>query len=537
MRSASKPSLTGSPVRLRSGLAISGVALMLLACGGGNKEAAAPPFAMAKANCGAGDRAETGLAGQIPMAERTAGFQGFNCNLEKASSVLPSRGSNVWEQFASVTDRSGRTCGYMGPADFAPTNFGTVVVDLTDPHQPVETAVLNTSAMQGPGEGLRVHAGRGLLVSAFYAYLPAEDGHVSHGFDVYDVGTDCRHPQLLFSTTNLQFPSGSLVPPTTGSWKPVEAAYGHEGAFAPDGLTYYISDMPHGAYHAVDLVDPTNPQLISTFVNPGYITSGVTGAGGAPHGVSIRLDGNRGYLASADFRFEGTVPETGDWWNGFVIVDTSEVQARRPNAKMHVISEEYFRDGAGMQMTIPMQINGKKYLVAEGEAGWGLGNSAGNKQACAAGKTPFGIAKIYDIEDETKPKLVSNLIFEANDPKNCALITPEVDASANGLPLIYDVHMCSVDNRENTTTLACGYFQSGIRVYDVRDPARPKEIAYYNPPAKAGQPPGWCGAIPILDAARGMIYSACADGGVVALKFTNGVWPFPGTTTPADRQL
>lgn len=507
----------------------------LVACGGNNEDIAPPTFAMAKANCGSTDRAESGLAGQIPMSERTGQFRGFNCNLEKTAEVEPSRGANTWEQFVSVTDRSGRTCGYMGPA--SPINPGTAVVDLTDPKNARETTVLTTPAMQGPGEGLRIHAGRGLLVSGYYSFIPTSDGSVEHGFDVYDVGTDCRQPQLLITTTNLQFNSTALVPPLTGSWKPVEAAYGHEGAFAPDGLTFYLSDTPHGAYHAIDIADPTNPNLISTFVNPGFVKSKGKDSAGAPHGLSISVDGSRGYMASTEFRFEGMVPETGNWFNGFVVVDTSEVQHRKPNAKMRVVSEEYFRDGAGMQMTIPMRINGKNYLVAEGEAGWGQGNSAGNKQACAAGKTPFGIAKIYDIQDDTAPKLVSNLILEANDPKNCDLVKPEIEASVNGLPLIYDVHMCSVDNRENTTTLACGYFQSGIRVYDVRDPARPREIAYYNPPAKAGQQPGWCGAIPILDAARGMVYSACAGIGVLALKFTNGVWPFPETTTPIDRQL
>jgi hypothetical protein len=532
--------LPKATVKLRAGLAVMSAALMLLACGGGRDDAATPPFAMAKATCGAGDRAETGLAGQVPMAERTAGFQGFNCNLEKASAVEASRGSNVWEQFAAVKDRAGRTCGYVGPANFGGANLGTVVVDLTDPSNAVETAVLNTAAMQGPGEGLRVHAGRGLLISAYYANLTAPAGDVSHGFDVYDVGTDCRHPQLLFTTTALLFPSDSLVAPDpylaapeAGSWKPTEAAYGHEGAFAPDGLTYYISDAPHQAYHAVDLVDPTNPRLISTFVNPASYKTKAAWRGG-PHGLSISTDGNRGYLTSADYLPGQMVPTTGDWWNGFVIVDTSEIQARAPNAKMHVITEKYARDGSAMQMTIPMRINGKQYLVAEGEAGTGNSDPTGNKEACAAGKTPFGMATIYDIQDEKSPQLVSKLIMETNDPKNCATFSPELDA---GLTFIYDVHMCSVDSRENTTTLACGYFQSGIRVYDVRDPARPKEIAYYNPPAKTGQQPGWCGAIPILDAEKGMIYSTCADSGTLALKFTNGVWPFPGTTTPADGQL
>lgn len=519
---------------LRAGILAFCCGGLLVACGGsGNEE---QQIAMAKASCGIGDRAETGLAGQIPMSERTAGFKGFNCNLQKTSAVAPSRGPNYWEQFASVKDRAGRTCGYMGPAVPQAASAGTVVVDLSDPENAVETAVLKTSAMQGPGEGLRVHAGRGLLVSAYYwgeAKL-GDDGAVEHGFDVYDVGTDCRNPQLVYTTSALMFPTKDIVPPKEGKWPDLRPAYGHEGAFSPDGLTYYISDVPHGAYHAVDLMDPTAPKWLSTFATPGYIKSKGAIYRGIPHGLSLSVDGNRGYMASADFIAGQLAPEGDDWWNGFLIVDTSEVQARRPDAKMHLIKEEYFRDSTAMQMTIPMKINGKQYLLAEGEDGAGTSMPAGQKLACASKQLPFAIARIYDIQDENKPKVVSKLILEANDPKNCDLVDPEISAG-NGY--LYDVHMCSVDNRENTTTLACGYFQSGIRVYDVRDPTHPKEIAYYNPPALPGQQPGWCGAIPILDAARGMIYSTCNDAGILALKFTNGVWPFPETTTPADRQL
>src|SRR5580765_1646595 len=40
-----------------------------------------------KAVCGPGDKPETGLQGQVPMALRTTAFQGFSCNLQLLGQV------------------------------------------------------------------------------------------------------------------------------------------------------------------------------------------------------------------------------------------------------------------------------------------------------------------------------------------------------------------------------------------------------------------------------------------------------------------
>src|SRR6267142_2672782 len=40
------------------------------------------PLTVPKAKCGPNDRPETALQGQVPLAMRVAGFNGFNCNLE-----------------------------------------------------------------------------------------------------------------------------------------------------------------------------------------------------------------------------------------------------------------------------------------------------------------------------------------------------------------------------------------------------------------------------------------------------------------------
>jgi len=531
-------------------IAASALSLILAACGGSSDgdSSQADPAPLAKAACSSDERPESGLQGQIPMAERTAGFKGFNCNLQVLSATQSAKapnGERLFQQTAMMRDTSGRTCIYGGGAFLE--HLGTVVIDVTDPSQPVETSYLTTPAMQNPGEGLKVHEGRGLLVSARYnatnprviqlgydgrsmTFLPGSGTDPAvQGFDIYDVKTDCRHPQLLATTTALTFSTAGLPPPAPGAtWPNPDFVYGHEGMFAPDGLTYYVSDVAHGVIHALDVADPIIPKVLGTFAFPYQVLT---------HGVSVTNDGNRGYFAQGALPGpNGMAPQRGVYHNGFAVVDTSEIQARKPNPKMYFISETVIRDGAAIQLPLQVKIKGKPYVIALGEFGTGS-TPAGRKAACAAGLTPFSKVKIFDIENEQYPSHVSDITLEANDPKNCAIFAPEIDLP-RPVPFVYDVHHCSVDNRDEATTLACGYFESGVRVYDIRDPLRVKEIAYFNPPSKAGRPgTGWCGSMAILDAAKGMVYSYCQDSGVLALKFSNGVWPLPGSSTPADRQL
>jgi hypothetical protein len=179
-------------------------------------------------------------------------------------------------------------------------------------------------------------------------------------------------------------------------------------------------------------------------------------------------------------------------------------------------------------------------MVDEGGSA-GLANDIAAQTACAAGLSPFPMARIYDISDEANPALVSKLMLETHDPKNCDQVVPDIA----GLSIFtYGSHYCSIDNRDNATALACSYFNSGVRVFDIRDPARPKEIAYYNPPSTASVPgsshavfgqwraggPDWCASRLDFDHARKQLITMCQDNGLLVLKFADGTWPFAEST-------
>jgi hypothetical protein len=480
------------------------------------------PFSVPKAVCGSEDHPETALQGEVTAVMRAAGFKGFNCNLKL---VGQSRGDGANWQSTEYKDRHGHVCAYHTTAFTTAnrTHTGVPVIDVTNDSKPTPTAYLTTTSMLDPWESLKVNERRRLL--------GADNGHNGAGgpeVDIYDISGDCRQPQFLAS-----------APVTTAkdsTGRPL--IIGHEGSWAPDGLTYYGGDLQHDQYYAVDTSNPREPKLITNWV-PGFANV---------HGLSISDDGNRGYMVSLDGGVSLTDPNV-VLTNGLLIYDLSDIQARKVNAQAHLISKLFWKDGSGAQHTIPVRIGGKPYLIHVDEAGSGGFNSLAQRTAaCAANLPPFPMPRIIDISDEKNPKIVAKIALETHNPAYCA--ATQADLVGLGI-FTYGSHYCSVDNKHDATTLACGFFNSGIRVFDIRNPKRPREIAYYNPAGTTTPSPGsnhvttaqwvaggpdWCSAQVHLDAKRGTLWSTCQDNGLLTLKFERGVWPFEGSSTPPGQQ-
>src|SRR6266404_9011888 len=241
----------------------------------GSDDDGAAPLTVPKAVCGENDHPETALQGQVPAAMRAAGFQGFNCNLQL---VGQSRGDGANWQTTEFRDEHHHICAYHGTSFSTAnrTHLGVPVLDVSEPDAPTPTGYLTTTSMLDPWESLKVNERRQLL--------GADNGQNGGGgpeVDIYDISQDCRFPQLIASVA-VGKPDGS-----TGIPKPV---IGHEGSWAPDGLTYYGGDLRNQQYYAVDTTDAAAPKLLATW-KPGFANV---------HGLSIRDDGNRGYFVSLD---------------------------------------------------------------------------------------------------------------------------------------------------------------------------------------------------------------------------------------------
>lgn len=504
--------------------------IFLAACGGSDDdngpvaETGPVPLTVPKvAACSTGDVPETALQGQVPAALRASGFKGFNCNLALVSQ-LQGEGGN-WSS-ALFTDGASRSCAYHATAtpQAGRVNPGVPVIDITDRTKPIRTASLTTVSMLDPWESLKVNDRRQILI--------ADNGQNGGGgpeVDVYDLSGDCRSPQLMSTLAVGTGTDGGVVLPT--------APVGHEGNIAPDGLTYYVGDLRGAKYYAVDVANTTKPKMLASF------DMASLGVGSNVHGLSISNDGNRAYAVALGFPAAGAVSSsTAVQNNGFVVFDTSEIQARKPNAQFKVISKVYYKDGSVAQHTIPVTIAGKPYVVMVDEGGSaGLADAAGAQASCDAGLSPFPMARLYDITDETRPVLVSKMMLETHNPANCSKVVPDIA----GLSIFtYGSHYCSVDNRDNATALACSYFNSGIRVFDIRNPVRPKEIAYYNPASATSQPgssharfgqwkvggPDWCASKLNFDFKNKQLITMCQDNGLLVMRFEGSTWPFTEST-------
>src|SRR5215212_11771041 len=124
--------------------------------------APAPASAASPASCAPGDRVETGLQGQLPMADRASGraAEGYTCNLREVGFFASTSFANfdTYENCAYYSD----TIGLYS------AEGGTIVLDVSDPRHPAKTDYLTARSARNAGESLRVNRRRGLLVADRY---------------------------------------------------------------------------------------------------------------------------------------------------------------------------------------------------------------------------------------------------------------------------------------------------------------------------------------------------------------------------------
>ncbi len=441
------------------------------------KPAEPPQTATPLVNCGPGSHPEPGVDGRVPAGTAD---NGLNCNI----SMVAHQGSTGGFKTLRYVDDAGHVCAFYDTALLFPTNataldsssVGVAVLDMSDPDHPKQTDTLRDPVMMSPHESLALNQKRGLL-AAVLGNPSTYPGLVS----IYDAHKDCRHPEL-----------DSSLP---------LARLGHESGFSPDGKTFYAAGTAYQAITAIDVTDPKNPQDVWQ----GNVES---------HGMSISDDGNRAYIA--------------DTSGNMLILDTSEIQARKPDPQAHEISRLTWNNASIPQNAIPFTRNGHPYVLEFDEYTAGTTSSDGDKNAVGAGR-------IIDRSDEKHPYVVSNLRLAVDQHDNHAAAANDPGASS---PVQgYAAHYCNIPSRVDPMVVACSFIASGLRVFDISDLTHPKEIAYYVAPTKKATENGYDGSNfamsqPSFAPGREIWYTDGASG-FYNMRVDASVWPGGKAQKPA----
>lgn len=375
------------------------------------------PVADAAPRCGRLDRPETGLAGDVPMADQQSGRadEGYNCGLSLVGyNSLHGRGGNA-------------NMAWAGPCAYV-SGDGVAVVDVTDPTNPKHIKTLRTGGSNDSIETLHavVTPERSVLVTGRYGIFGVNGIGQPTPVDIWDV-RNCRSPKLL-STVVLPWNAHNLT-------------------LSADGKTMW-NTLP---LEAVDLTDLRNPRYLGSLEDHLRAQGNTTLQ--FAHEVWPSPDGRRIYIGGQ---------EAGD--ERVQIVDVEGWPARPARVVGKVAAP-----GHGIR---PATIDGTPYLVNSDESIVNL-----TAKGCLPDLlTPFGGAAqpfLTDISDETAPVVVSQFRLPINEPASC------VDQLSSGVNA--SVHYQEVDDYDDTTFVMASMWNAGLRVIDVRDPLHPTEVAYFNP--------------------------------------------------------
>jgi hypothetical protein len=395
-------------------------------------------------DCGPGALPETGLQGQVPRPDQDSGRsrQGYVCNVHLVGeNDILNRGANFQltrhEECAYVGIVGARE--YQSPPQPPGDELeGIAVIDASDPSDPELVEVMRSSVGRSQHEALEVHPGREILVTQI-------GGLVARWIEIYDV-SDCRKPVLLS-----RYDAGSDV--------------FHGMRLSDDGRTIYASDSFIGpslgdVLHVIDISDPANPQLITEW-NP---SSDAGMAAFGIHDLEVSADGARAYLGAVPpSSYVGTIvtgPPSTLGGPSLVTLDTTAIQERSASPELPVVAELELPNFG--HTVLRAQIGGQPYLFSSGETPFG------NPENC-----PWAWGHVIDNSEERTPRAVAEIKLEVNELDNCGTTTQDA--------AVYSIHYAGVDDETDTSTLFYTYYSGGLRVFDVRDPANPKEIAYYHP--------------------------------------------------------
>lgn len=365
---------------------------------------------------------------------------------------------------------------------------GTSVVDVRDPRSPTPIGLLPHNAGSW---AIHLQAHDNLLLVAealdFRAQMSDADYYLRAvgGFDSARFGRSPREFSAGMRVYDISRPEA----PREIGFMPVEGLgihriwwVGGRYAYASallDGFSDYILII-------IDLVDPARPQIVGRWWLPGMWI-----AGGEQSGPDVRIGLHHAVIAD-NIAY-------GCWRDGgLTILDVNDSTA--PKLIAHRNWSPPF--GGGTHSALPL--HDRNLLVVADEA-----------------VRPYGAEQpkpiwVFDIRNPANPVSISTFPVPA-----------DLDYPAMGGQFgPHNLHENRPDSLQSSRYIFATYQSAGVRVFDLADPFRPQEIAWYVPPIPCVWKEPLRGRAKVLHSsdllvnAEGLIYLTDYDAGLYILQWT-----------------
>jgi hypothetical protein len=401
--------------------------------------------------CGPGDVAEPGIQGDVPKGTTPD----WNCGIT-AVGFLPGQSGPL--------TRAG-DCAYMGGT----LGGGVSVIDVSDPSAPEVVKVLPTSSRENLAAV--VTEDRAILATR-HRDTVAQQGQVVGRDMLVDIWNvrNCRDPQLLGT---LRFPTNNNV---MGDFLQAGEIMGpvHNVMLNPSGTKVYGTE-PFQEGDISNLDDPTtwkvrdlecavaaqhhtvyegNESVCET-QHDNYVYERQVAQ---DHELAFNDAGNRIYMGGIM-----PYPPGGD---ELLVVDMEE-------SKPKVVGMAKETPGHSIDMA---HAGGKPFLLSSAEVATPASTCVPDEYKTSRWLGFGDSVWLTDVSDETNPKYITRLELAVNKVENC---TNQSNAST---------HYHTVDDPSDTTFAMISWTSAGLRVWDVRDPAHPSEVAYFNHGSGATDP-------------------------------------------------
>ena len=389
---------------------------------------------------------EPGLQGQVPKVDQDSGrsLKPYMWNMRLVGQQdVQNRGENG-------------NLGWIGDCAYVAAYFGgndplmgMAVVDASQPKNP-ELVKLMPGTPGTRESQVEAHEGRKIVIVMPFRHpkTPYGDPPGPSQLQIYDVSADCKNPVRAGT-----YDFGNR---TT-----------HEHRISRDGMTVYATRSgtgvpaegqpdPGPTLEAIDISDVANPKKLASWDlkdEPGMPVSGM-------HDLDVNDEGTRAYT-NTRWIIDGVRHQ------GLTILDTTEIQQRKPNPKIRRISSFNWgppENFGGTHSAEYITIKGRQYVIALDET---MGTNAA---------APWGWGRILDVTDEKYPLQISTITIEAAEERFADQTNPD--------KAYYGAHYLGVDDRKNASLAFFSWYSSGLRAWDIRDPYLPKEIGYYIPGAR-----------------------------------------------------